>query len=786
MSVELAKPRRTIGDADEAQALASAIIARTGIDEEFDAGSILENHPGLAQYRSVVVDLAYEEFCRRVDAGEAADPQEFAQRFPAVAHSLLKVLEVHQYLEHHPDAFAPESPPAWPQAGDEVSGFTLVREVGRGGFSRVFLAQEKDLGDREVVVKVCVQANEEAARLGRLDHPHIVPVHSVQSHSLPGFTVICMPYLGSATLADVIAEVFAAGTTRRRGADLLKAIELASQRHGFSASEQSSNPGRVHWTRRRGSYAEAILETGAEVCQALAYAHRQGICHCDVKPSNVLLTAEGRSLLLDFNLSTQRGGTAAVVGGTLPYMAPEQLRFVLAADPRSLPEIDYRADLFALGATMFHLLTGRLPFPVEDLPEDKRETARQLLDQQRNPVNLSGELEQVVSPGIARVITECLAFDPDDRPQSAEQVAQRFRDELGAVPRVQRWVRSHTAAVAGVATALILAAVAFGVYLATRPPEHVRQYELGVAHFEMGDYATARRCFGQALEARSDCVQTLVLGWVDLKASQREGLGEAERSRLQSSALKSFEESWKETESAASAASLAYCQTTMKDFDAAAVHFALAAELDLKTPAVLTDLGYCLARTKSLVAMAAERLEEAVRGDPKLQPARHNLAIVKWRLAQDAVRKARQARANGKEEAAANHEAEAADNLRAAMEHIDEARKCGPRSADLELDAATIYADASASSRGKSTPASDAQEHALLEEAWTSCEAAVNEFHLPPPRIMALAILAPKLGQDPRFQELLKATPSSTAPAPATLLVDVYPDIRDQLIGFRR
>ena len=170
---------------------------------------------------------------------------EFAQRFPAVAQSLLKVLEVHEYLEHHPDAFTTDPSPAWPQAGDEVSGFTLVREIGRGGFSRVFLAQEKDLGDREVVVKICVQANEEAARLGRLDHPHIVPVYSVQPHSLSGFTIICMPYLGSATLADVIAEVFAAGTTRRRGADVLKAIERASQRHGVPKNGQllESRPG---------------------------------------------------------------------------------------------------------------------------------------------------------------------------------------------------------------------------------------------------------------------------------------------------------------------------------------------------------------------------------------------------------------------------------------------------------------------------------------------------------------------------------------------------------------
>jgi hypothetical protein len=85
MSVEVAKPGGNIRDAAEAQALASAIIARTGGAGEFDAGRILQDNPGLTQYRSVVVDLAYEEFCRRLDAGEVPDPREFAQRFPAVA-----------------------------------------------------------------------------------------------------------------------------------------------------------------------------------------------------------------------------------------------------------------------------------------------------------------------------------------------------------------------------------------------------------------------------------------------------------------------------------------------------------------------------------------------------------------------------------------------------------------------------------------------------------------------------------------------------------------------------
>jgi len=782
MSVDLADPDAPTLNADDAKSLASEIIARSGDSDVFDAGSILENHPELAQYRSVVVDLAYEEFCRRVDAGEAADPQEFARRFPDVAQSLLKVLEVHQYLDHHPDAFAPDGSQQWPAAGEEVAGFTIVREIGRGGFSRVFLARERDLGDREVVVKICVQANEEAARLGRLDHPYIVPVFSVQPHPRPGLTIICMPYLGSATLATVLAEVFPPGKTCPQGADVLAAIRQADQQHGGPSGGQFADPRRIHWTLRRGSYAEAILETGAQLCEALAYAHGQGICHCDVKPSNVLLTAAGRSLLLDFNLSMQQAGSAAIVGGTFPYMAPEQLRFVLADDAHAgAAEIDHRTDLFALGVTMFQLLTGRLPFPTEDLPQDRKEAARLLLERQRQAGDLRGELAQVVSPAIARTIADCLAFERAERPDSAEQVAQQFRDDLRTVPRASRWVRAHKLALASVAAILLLAGTALGIGLAMRAPLYERQYNLGVAYLEAGDFSAASRCFERALDNRSDFAQALLLrGWADLMASQGAGLDEVERSGVLRSVHQDFEASWKQTGSVEAAASLAWCLTQMNNYRAANIYFAKAAELDYATPAMLNNWGFCLTNANNRMD-AITRLEAAIRLDPKLQAARHNLALAKSQLAHDAMIEAQQARRTGRNEAAANHETRAAKLFASAIDHIDVARRLGPRSAELERVAATIYASAfvALQARDSSEAAAPEREH-LLEKAWSSCQAAV-ELHLPPDRLQELVVRAPMLGQDPRFKELLKQAGANVAPIPAKLLVDVFPDIRDRL-----
>ncbi len=880
MSVDLAKSDRNALDAEEAKALASEIIACTSPDEAFDAGLILENHPGLAEHRSVVVDLAYEEFCRRVEAGEAADPKEFARRFPGVAQSLLKVLEVHEYLEQHPNAFVKKPSPGWPEAGEQISGFTLVREIGRGGFSRVFLAREKGLGDRDVVVKICKQANHEAAWLGRLEHPHVVPVHSVKLLPRRGFTVICMPHLGSATLADVIKEVFEPENPSQRGAAVLKAIERANQRHGLPRNEREVDFAKLHWTLRRGSYAEAIVEIGAQICGALAYAHGKGIHHCDVKPSNVLLTTAGRSLLLDFNLSMQHGGSGAIVGGTLPYMAPEQLQFLLAAKGEHLPQIDARSDLFAFGVTMFQTLTGRLPFSAGDPSDAREESARRLLDQQRQGRNLRGELERVVSPAVARVISQCLAFDPDDRPASAEDVARRLRDDLRVVPRARRWAWSHRLAVTVAALAFVLGAASVNAGLARRHFFYCRQ---GIERFEAGDFSAAIGWLDWAISARGDyweayvlrgdaklrasqgegldpsarsqwltdasndldkpqgqtldaewkprladcltelgnlCYQTgmdcldagecsaagqwferaigarsgfvqavLFRGWADLKESQRADLDDAVRSRLLRSAWESLQESWKQTESAESAASLAYCCAEMGNRDEAAAFFDSAAKRGLKTPAVLNNLGYSLSKQRKFEEATA-RLRDAIRLEPKLQAAHHNLAEAEWKLALEEFTKAKASRSlpskdaaarQEAKDAAARHEARGMELYRSAFKHIDTARRTGPRSTDLAFLAARIYADASAAFQKNPDPAVKAQGNELLEQAWKSCQAAL-ELSLDPHTLQQeVATYAPKLAQDPRFRQLLTTSPGAAAPVPAALLVDVYPDVRERL-----
>src|SRR5690606_31344514 len=136
--------------------------------DSFHAHSVLAQYPQLQSDRSVLVELAYEEFCRLVQRGESVNVEEFARQFPEVEHSLVKQLHVEQYLQQHSELMAGFSDDQWPSVGEVFLGFERLEEIGRGAFSRVLMAADRNLGHRSVVVKVCQRGSEEAQLLGQL------------------------------------------------------------------------------------------------------------------------------------------------------------------------------------------------------------------------------------------------------------------------------------------------------------------------------------------------------------------------------------------------------------------------------------------------------------------------------------------------------------------------------------------------------------------------------------------------------------------------------------------
>ncbi len=162
-----------------------------------------------------------------------------------------------------------------------------------------------------------------------------------------------MPYLGSATLCDLLH-----GIRTSSGLPLSAKAILEASQDRVAADYLESHQQSPDAILRKGTYVDGVLHLGLQLAEALAFIHSLGICHCDLKPSNVLLTPDGQPMLLDFNLSFREQPVDQRLGGTLPYMSPEFLR-AMDSKRKGFPnQIDARSDLFSLGVMLCELLLG--------------------------------------------------------------------------------------------------------------------------------------------------------------------------------------------------------------------------------------------------------------------------------------------------------------------------------------------------------------------------------------------------------------------------------------------
>ncbi len=308
--------------------------------------------------------------------------------------------------------------------------YSLERELGGGGMSRVFVATETALA-RKVVVKVLpaelaggVSAdrfNREIHLAARLQHPNIVPLLSAgDAAGVPFYT---MPLVEG------------------------ESLRARLQRTGELAVKQ----------------AVAILR---DVARALDYAHTHGVAHRDIKPDNVLLSGD-YAVVMDFGvakaLMAARSGTETLTGlgvaiGTPAYMSPEQ-----AAGDTS----DQRSDLYAFGCMAYEMLTGAPPFHETSAPALFSAHAT------RAPVPLA-DVRPAVPPPLASLVMRCLEKRPADRPQSAREIIETLDAVSTPVSGSSTFVgrASETLipkrVMVGIA-AVIVAAVALGAWMLLRP-----------------------------------------------------------------------------------------------------------------------------------------------------------------------------------------------------------------------------------------------------------------------------------------------------------------------------
>ena len=439
---------------------------------------------------------AYRQFRRQ--GGGLDDLASLLKSFQVPAEHAEFLHELDQSDPHAAERLA-EAFAVLPRVGDQFLGFRLCGELGRGAFGRVFLARQGDLAHRLVALKVSADVAGESYALAQLQHTNVVPVYSV--HRNGPHQAVCMPYLGAATLADTVAGLKDRDTMPDSGEALLatltaraRPVEYAAAGDGPRSTTEAEtdvpcadelartdSPGQFQpepprfapqlVRLRELGFVPAVLWLIARVADGLAHAHERGILHRDLKPANILFADDGEPLLLDFNLAADMKArarvSAALVGGTLPYMAPEHL----TAFRDGLVKFDARCDVYSLGVVLYELLTGAHPFPVhrgrvaDALPA--------MIADRQTPAPDVRSTNPAASPAVASIVRHCLEADPAHRYQSARQLQEDLERQLDHLPllhapdssireRLLKWAIRHprvssSTTVAVIAAVLIIA-----------------------------------------------------------------------------------------------------------------------------------------------------------------------------------------------------------------------------------------------------------------------------------------------------------------------------------------
>ena len=511
-----------MSDSHDSQQEARALVARLVEDrsiEQFSAKELLQQYSALRQFPDCVVDLAYEEYCRRRENGEELNGSSFVQGYSTVAQSLYRVIEFDQLLHDHPSLVKGVSEARWPDEGMAFSDFKIVEQIGRGALSRVYIARQPDLGNRRVIVKVCVRGELEADYLGMLEHSAIASIYSVHRDSETGLTVICMPLETRLTLHQV-AEMQPPLPNPWKGQTLRKAI--AGQNQGIAIP----TPAAVEELQIADSdtMAVMVIKWGLSLAQALTYAHRKEIFHCDVKPGNVLILSNMEVQLLDFNLAANAAAPIRLAGGTLPFMAPEQLHQLL--DDGSDKPIGPATDVFGLCATLWHMVTGAPPFGVVVDHASRSRAAQQMLERHRCGIPAE-RIETAGNPVARQVLTvlqQGLNLSTQDRFMSPAELGHALAAILPAEVRRVRRRRVLVTMLGGVAA---IAATGFAIQ-SRQSVTHAR--ETAIKQYLDGRYQAAEQTLAPYIEDDQEA-------WFLLLVARSSGLESLDSSRIREDPL---------------------------------------------------------------------------------------------------------------------------------------------------------------------------------------------------------------------------------------------------------
>ncbi|MCR9201576.1 MAG: protein kinase [Planctomycetaceae bacterium] len=346
-----------------------------------------------------------DDIARRQAAGRPLNVEEYVAQHPDHEAEIRGAFPVLCMLSQQTaDASAADNTP------DQINGYRIVREIGRGGMGIVYEATHPKL-TRRMAIKVLTPAQagksslqerfaREAETASRLSHPHIVPLFDFGEADGQSFLV--MPFIKGRGLDETLNEYWSARADSRQ-----------------TGPAVGTGPAIAPVAMIADDFRR-IAALGASVASALAHAHEQQTIHRDIKPANLLLDDNRKVWVTDFGLAKLRDENSDLsltgdIIGTPRYMAPEQIR----------GQADERSDIYSLGVTLWELASGARAWDAVN----KGDMLSVKSAFELPPVR---EINSSVPAGLAAIIGKCCAFQPRDRYQTADQVQQtlnRFAHE---------------------------------------------------------------------------------------------------------------------------------------------------------------------------------------------------------------------------------------------------------------------------------------------------------------------------------------------------------------------
>ena len=483
--------------------LRKLINTQWGQSGQADLVTAIRRHPVLLRDRSLLLNLAIEEYRLQTPTSSGVDLEHHCRRFrefgSSIQRSIHRQLEAQRYLDDHPELLDALSAPTWPKPGENFGNFHVLEELGFGATAHVYLCRQQDVGNREVVVKATPFSSFEASILGRLNHPNIIPIYSTGAIDECNLHYLCMPYCGRSTLSDLLDVAFQGSHPRRDEPIAAAATRWTSDEHWPVQKRRRLLSACLGYR----TFVDGVLTLAIQIADALSHAHGQRILHGDLKPSNVLLTPTSRPLLLDFNLSQDFANSSAVCGGTLPYMPPEHLRLVAgSATPQQTDSFEPDSDIYSFGALLYELLAGITPVGLPSRVDDSYQVAALLLAQLQHGIPPIRQRNPLVSRRLESVVLQCLAFDRGDRPPTMTAVRRDLARELRSLAAIGRTARVRPflfSAAVGLPLAMFAGATA---YVAAQPARYLRDYQEGLDLAAAGNLDDAIDYFTAAVDSK--------------------------------------------------------------------------------------------------------------------------------------------------------------------------------------------------------------------------------------------------------------------------------------------